>query len=179
MPCDAGSKRTIEILEVCANDPEIAVVCTIQQVCERRWWKFFMPGGPFAYYFWTAWYDVPGTKVCPACPPPGVKPAGAKFYLCCFAGAFLAALGPVAPPGPIPEVVAPLVPGHSPPPVPRAVPMERCVEVSADTVQDLLDNLRKALEILNNMGDKNEADTQQKAIDCLRRKCRAFGWPVT
>lgn len=160
-----GDTRNIQVWGGnCQNNTKVK--CTQKQVYRRRWYFLWL---------WGAWVDE-GNPICPPCPK-GPQPKDKVIRICCFAGAHVAMLDNMNPPGPFGElpdlsfIFGPMPMGMITRPIGPV-----CVDLNAEASKLLLAMMRKAFENLKNMGRLNEAQTQEGAIKCFEAVCKEFGW---
>lgn len=119
-----------------------------------------------------------GQMACPPCPA-GPQPRDTEVIVRCFVSAYVVTIEPLPAPGPIwllPKKLSSLFG-----PMPEGTVIHpicvNCIGLNADFCEKLLENMKRALEIMNSgVGSRNQVQDQQKAIECLEDACRRLGW---
>lgn len=167
-----GDTRTIATERTCANGA--SVKCFQPQKYARTLGNVWLGG----------WVDdgEPGCLPCPT----GTQPRKSTIKLCCFAGAFLPVLQNATGPGPFGAafdkverttnggITALFGPG--PGPLAGLRPLQKCQPVKGSEVHLWIAALEKAGTDLRAMARGNEALQNDKAIACLKKVAKEFGW---
>ena len=133
-----------------------------------------------SYCWWPFdWWSDVGAPVPSGHPnPKNAQEAKGKTVLTnCLLGAHLPVVKAATPPGPLGEIAwlfkwMPDAPG-----VRMLMQAPRYAEVNEENCPSLVKWLQMGKDQLQGMGRVNEADTQQKSIDCLKSMCKSLGWP--
>jgi len=165
-----GDARIVDADDDVCPDGEIHVRCRQKQIYRRAWYFLWLGGD---------WFDS-GPKECDACPS-GRQAEDSRITLCCFAGCYAVLPENLTGPGLIgfledrlPEFLRERM---SPTPTTwQLTQLNPCYAVNAVTLRFMIDDLAEGEARLRAQGRNSEADQNKKAIECLKRHQREFGW---